>query len=144
VAAHERAIALRAAGRFAEAERAGRRAVAGYARSEGPHSPDLANALVELGRVLEARDRLAEAAASQRRALRILARAGRHPDFLRLAVEARLALAAVARVLGALPEADRLNPRALADARRLGSRDPLVAAALNNLGVMRKEKGLFE
>jgi tetratricopeptide (TPR) repeat protein len=143
VAAHERAIALREAGRLADAERAGRRAVAAYLRAEGPGSPDLANALVELGRALEARDRLAQAAACHARALRILARAPRHPDFQRLAIGARLALAGVARTRGALAEADRLNRRALADARRLGRRNPLVATALNNLGVLRKAEGRY-
>lgn len=141
--AHERAIALRAAGRFPEAERACRRAADGYARAEGPRSPDLANALVELGRVLEARDRLADAARCHRRALALLAHAPRHPDFTRLAIEGRLALAGVLRTRGALGEADRLNRAALAAARRLGPRDPLVASALNNLGVLRKAQGRY-
>jgi tetratricopeptide (TPR) repeat protein len=143
VSAHERAIASRAAGRFAEAERACRQAIAAYARAEGPRSPDLANALVELGRILEARDRLDEAAACHRRALAILARGPRHPDFTRLAIEARLALAGVQRTRGALGEADRLSRAALAAARRLGPRDPLVATALNNLGVLRKAGGRY-
>jgi tetratricopeptide (TPR) repeat protein len=143
MAAHERAIALRAAGRFPEAERAGRRAVDGYARAEGTRSPDLANALVELGRVLEARDRLTDAARCHRRALAILAHAPRHPDFSRLAIESRLALAGVLRTRGALGEADRLTRAALAGARRLGPRDPLVATALNNLGVLRKAQGRY-
>ncbi len=143
VAAHERAIAWRAAGRFADAERACRRAADGYARAEGPRSPDLANALVELGRVLEARDRLADAAACHRRALAILARAPRHSDFTRLAIEARLALAGVQRTRGALAEADRLSRAALAAARGLGPRDPLMATALNNLGVLRKAQGRY-
>jgi tetratricopeptide (TPR) repeat protein len=143
VAAHERAIALRAAGRLADAERAARRAVAAYQRAEGARSPDLANALVELGRALEARDQLAEAADCHRRALRILAHAPAHPDFQRLAVEARLALAGVARTRGALAQADQENRRALDGARRLGRRDPLVATALNNLGVLRKAQGRY-
>ncbi len=143
VAAHERAIACRAAGRFAEAERACRRAVDGYRRAEGARSPDLANALVELGRVLEARDRLAPAVQCHRRALAILAHAPRHPDFTRLAIQTRLALAGVLRTRGDLTEADRLNRAALAAARRLGPRDPLVATALNNLGVLRKAQGRY-
>ena len=143
VAAHERAVVSRAAGRFAEAERDCRRAADGYARAEGARSPDLANALVELGRVLEARDRLMDAVRCHRRALAILARAPRHPDFTRLAIEARLALAGVLRTRGALSEADRLNRAALAAARRLGPRDPLVATALNNLGVLRKAQGRY-
>ncbi|HSS38632.1 MAG TPA: tetratricopeptide repeat protein [Polyangia bacterium] len=143
IAAHERAIVHRAAGRFAAAERDCRRAVAGYTRAEGAQSPDLANALVELGRVLEARDQLAPAVACHRRALAILARAGRHPDFTRLAIEARLALAGVQRTRGDLRESDRLNRAALAAARRLGPREPLVATALNNLGVLRKAEGRY-
>ena len=94
--------------------------------------------------MLESRDQLAEAAGCQRRALSILAPAGgRHPDFARLAIEARMALAAVQRTRGALRESDRLNRAALAAARRLGPRDPLVAAALNNLGVLRKAEGRY-
>ncbi|HVY39654.1 MAG TPA: tetratricopeptide repeat protein [Polyangia bacterium] len=143
IAAHERAIVQRVAGRFAAAERDCRRAVDGFTRAEGAQSPDLANALVELGRVLEARDRLAEAAACHRRALAILGRAGRHPDFTRLAIEARLALAGVQRTRGELRQADQLNKAALAAARRLGPRDPLVATALNNLGVLRKAEGRY-
>ena len=61
IAAHERAIALRAETRLPEAEAACRRALAGYVRAEGATHPDVANALVELGRILEARDRLRDA-----------------------------------------------------------------------------------
>ncbi|MFL5307775.1 MAG: tetratricopeptide repeat protein [Polyangia bacterium] len=143
IAAHERAIVHHAAGRFAAAERDCRRAVAGYRRAEGARSPDLANALVELGRILEARDQLAAAVTCHRQALAILARAGRHPDFTRLAIEARLALAGVQRTRGELRDADQLNQAALAAARRLGPREPLVATALNNLGVLRKAEGRY-
>ncbi len=49
VAAHERAIALRVAGRFAPAEQACRRALAGYIAAEGARHPDVANALGRAG-----------------------------------------------------------------------------------------------
>ena len=57
IAAHEKAIALRAATRLSEAEVACRRALACYVEAEGARHPDVANALVELGQILEARDR---------------------------------------------------------------------------------------
>ena len=99
---HERAIALRGEGRYVEAERACRRAVAGYRAVEGPRHVDVANALVELGLILEARDRLREAARCQRQALEILVadRSG-DPDIARLAVRARTALGGIDRTLGA-------------------------------------------
>src|SRR5258708_1608440 len=56
VAAHEKAIALRSATRLPEAERACRRALALYRKAEGSAHPDVANALVELGQILEGRD----------------------------------------------------------------------------------------
>jgi len=148
VHAHEQAIALRAAGDFAAAERACRRAVAGYEAVEGPRHPDVANALVELGLILEARDQLREAARCQRRALDILAAyphlRSRDADIARLSIRARTALAGVDRVLGAYAAADRGYQAALAATRRhFGPRDRYVCGVLNDLGVLRKAQGRY-
>ena len=144
--AHEQAIALRAAGNFAAAERACRRAVAGYEAVEGRRHPDVANALVELGLILEARDQLREAARCQRRALDILARdRSRDPDIARLSIRARTALASIDRVLGAYAAANRGYQAALAIIRRrFGPRDRYVCGVLNDLGVLRKAQGRYD
>jgi tetratricopeptide (TPR) repeat protein len=143
VRAHERAIALREAGDFAAAERACRHALAGYRAVEGDRHPDVANALVELGFILEARDRLTEAAARHQRALGIIARS-RHPDVIRLAVRARIALAGIARIRGAYDDADRGYQRAVAQVRRaFGPRDPYLGSLYNNFGVLRKAQGRY-
>lgn len=143
---------MRAAGRFALAERACRRALAGYESGEGRRHPDVANALCELGVILEARDRPREAAACHRRALAILeplvrslpARPGDDLDLVRLALQARMALCGLDRARGALAAADRGYHKALAQARRrLPPRDPLIGSLLNNLGVLRKAQGRY-
>lgn len=139
---------MRAAGRFALAERACRRALRGYEASEGRRHPDVANALVELAVILEARDRPGEAAVCQRRALAILRpileRPIRDLDLLRLALQARIGLAGLDRARGALAAADRGYASALGEARRrLPPRDPLIASLLNNLGVLRKAQGRY-
>jgi tetratricopeptide (TPR) repeat protein len=148
IARHERAIALREATRLRAAELACRQALALYVDAEGPRHPDVANALVELGQILEARDELRGARASHRRAVAILARASKAAladlDIARLALRARILLAGVERALGAYPAADRLFAAALRDARRtFGPRDPDVAGILNNLGVLRKAQGRY-
>jgi tetratricopeptide (TPR) repeat protein len=144
VAAHERAIALRVAGRFAPAELACRRALAGYTAAEGPRHPDVANALCELATTLEARDRPTEAARALRRALAILRSPSHDPDLLRLRLQARIALAGLDRARGAYAAADRGFRSVLAEARRrLPRRDPLTMTVLNNLGVLRKAEGRY-
>jgi len=143
---HEKAIALRAEGRFAAAERACRAAITGYQAIEGPRHVDVANALVELGLVLEARDRLREAAQCQRRALRILLldRSG-DPDIARLIVRARTALGGIDRTLGAYAAADRGYRTALAEIQRhFGPRDRYIAGVFNDLGVLRKAQGRYD
>jgi tetratricopeptide (TPR) repeat protein len=143
IRAHERAIALREAGDFASAERACRRALAGYRAVEGERHPDVANALVELGLILEARDRLEEAAVCHERALGMIARS-RDPDVIRLAVRARIALAGIARIRGAYADAERGYQRAIAQVRRaFGARDAYVGSLYNNLGVLRKAQGRY-
>jgi tetratricopeptide (TPR) repeat protein len=151
VAAHERAIVLRAATRLPEAEAACRRALDLYTRAEGAAHPDVANALVELGQILEARDRLRPARRCQARALAILSALGRRarggkadPDVIRLRVRARVFLAGLDRGLGAYAAADRGFAAALREATRaFGPRDLDVAGILNNLGVLRKAQGRY-
>jgi tetratricopeptide (TPR) repeat protein len=144
VAAHERAIAARAAGRFAAAERDARRALAGYAAAEGARHPDVANALVELAATLEARDRPRDAARALQRALGILRPPTDDLDLVRLRLLARLALSGLDRRRGAYAAADRGARAALDEARRrLPPRAPLIAATLNNLGVLRKAEGRY-
>src|SRR6185436_21035250 len=127
----ERAIALREATRLSAAETACRRAVALYARAEGRDHPDVANALVELGRILEVRDRLRDARRCQARALAILGRPPRggadDPDVARLRVRARVFLAGLDRALGAHAAAERGFRVALREVTRaFGPRDPDV------------------
>jgi tetratricopeptide (TPR) repeat protein len=139
---------LRATGRFATAERSCRRALAAYEAAEGRRHPDVANALVELGAILEARDRARDSAACHRRARAILRPAlsakAVDPDLVRLDLQARIGLAGLDRARGALALADRAYRATLAQARRrLPSRDPLLASLLNNLGVLRKAQGRY-
>ena len=150
IAAHEKAIALREATRRPAPERQCRRALAGYQRAEGPAHPDVANALVELGQILEARDRLRPARQCHTRALAILDRvmAGPEPDsdpdFVRLRVRARVLRAGVDRALGAYAAADRAFHSALREATQaFGAHDLDVGGILNNLGVLRKYQGRF-
>jgi len=137
---------LRAEGHFAAAERAARAALAGYRAFEGPRHVDVANALVELGLVLEARDRLRESARCQRQAIQILAldRSG-DPDIVRLTVRARTALGGINRTMGAYAAADRGYRVALAEIRRrFGPRDRYLAGVFNDLGVLRKAQGRYD
>jgi tetratricopeptide (TPR) repeat protein len=148
IASHERAIALRAATRLPEAEAAARRAIALYTRAEGGRHPDVANALVELGQILEARDRLRPARSCHARALVILSTralaAHADPDVTRLRVRARVFVAGLDRALGAYAAADRGFRAALREATRaFGPRDGDVAGILNNLGVLRKAQGRY-
>jgi tetratricopeptide (TPR) repeat protein len=151
ITAHEKAIVLREATRLPEAERACRKALAFYEKAEGRSHPDVANALVELGQILEARDQLRPARRCHERALAILAPPpARHaaeaedPDIGRLRLRARVFLAGIDRTLGAYAAADRGYAIALRDARRqFKPDDPDIAGILNNLGVLRKYQGRF-
>jgi tetratricopeptide (TPR) repeat protein len=151
IAAHESAIALREATRLPAAEVACRRALAAYVEAEGAAHPDVANALVELGQILEARDRLREARRCQARALAILtAHAGAtppealDPDVSRLRLRARVFMAGLDRGLGDYAAAGRGFATALREATRaFGPRDADVAGILNNLGVLRKAQGRY-
>jgi tetratricopeptide (TPR) repeat protein len=132
------------AGRFAAAERDGRRALAGYVAAEGPRHPDVANALVELAAALEARDRPDAAAEALDRALVILRSPTEDMDLVRLRLQARIARAGLDRASGAYARADRGLRTALGEVRRrLPRRDPLQVTVLNNLGVLRKAQGRY-
>jgi tetratricopeptide (TPR) repeat protein len=146
---HEGAIASHAAWRLGEAERSCRRALVLYAAAEGSRHPDVANALVELGQILEARDRLVEARRCQRQALAILGAAMERPpvdpDLGRLRIRARVFLAGIERALGNYAAADRGYQKAFEEARReLGARDLELARLFNNWGMLRKYQGRFD
>lgn len=147
IAAHEKAIALHSATRLPAAEAACRRAVELYARAEGARHPDVANALVELGQILEERDQPRPARACHARALAILGPRPlpkEDPDLTRLRLHARSFVAGLDRALGAYAAADRGFQAALREATRaLGPDDLFVAGVLNNLGVLRKAQGRY-
>jgi tetratricopeptide (TPR) repeat protein len=146
IAAHEKAIALHASTRLPAAEAACRRAIELYTRAEGARHPDVANALVELGQILEERDQPRPARACHAKAIAILGRprAGEDPDLTRLRLHARSFVAGLDRALGAYTAADRGFQAALREATRaLGRGDLFVAGVLNNLGVLRKAQGRY-
>jgi len=164
VALHEAAIAARLEGRYLEGERACREAVTILEATEGPQSADLANALIEHGRLLERLDRLAEAEAILVRAVAILTallepRRPRHRDqdgladddaaliadeLRRLLIGGELARAGVVRAAGRLTEAEALARQALARAEAaFPEGDHLVAEALNVLGMIHKFQGRY-
>jgi tetratricopeptide (TPR) repeat protein len=145
---HRLAISGHAARRLLPAARAARQAATLYAAAEGPRHPDVANALVELGQIEEARERLRHARRAYQRALRILAATGNRPptdrELGQLRVRARILLAGTERALGRFVEADRGYRRAFADARGcLAAHDPDRAGLLNNWGMLRKYQGRF-
>jgi len=164
VALHEAAIAARLEGRYLDGERACREAVTILEATEGPRSADLANALIEHGRLLERLDRLAEAEAILVRAVAILTalmeprRPGRRDqdgladddaaliadELRRLLIGGELARAGVVRAAGRLTEAEALARQALARAEAaFPGGDHLVAEALNVLGMIHKFQGRY-
>jgi tetratricopeptide (TPR) repeat protein len=169
---HELAISRREAGSYLEAEAACREAVAIFEATEGPRSPNLANALVEHGRLLELLDRIAEAGPAIDRALAILrplvdrqvasrapapARASQSEnqadqedpalleELVRLTVRAETSRASAYRTAGRLSLAEAGYRRALSLAEAgLSAKDSLVAEALNGLGVVHKFQGRYD
>lgn len=165
VALHEEAIAARLEGRYQDGERACRKAVTILEAAEGPQSADLANALIEHGRLLDRLDRLAEAETALDRAVAILASILEPPaparsdddgladddaaliadELRRLLIGGELARAGVARASGRLDEAEALVRRALARAEAaFPEGDHLVAEALNALGMIHKFQGRYD
>jgi tetratricopeptide (TPR) repeat protein len=162
---HEAAIGLREGGRLAEALSSCVRAVELFEEAEGDDSPNLANALIEHGLILDGLDRHLEAEAAFDRALGILrlllARADEPgapqgpeeaaidretlEDLTRLTIRASVARADVVRKRGHLDEAAVATRAALDEAERcLPPDDLLVAEALNALGVICKFAGRFD
>ena len=168
VALHEQAIAARLEGRYQEGERDCREAVSILEVVEGPDSADLANALIEHGRLLDRLDRLPEAEAALGRAIAILdalldssARAGDRDgndeglaeddaaliveELRRLVIGGELARAGVVRASGRLDEAEGFVRRALGRAETaFPDGDHLVAEALNALGMIHKFQGRYD
>ena len=160
---HEAAIALREAGRYAEGERRCRRAAELFEALEGAASPDLANALVEHGRLLDLLDRHTDAEAAFDRALGILrpfvepapGAAGAaapgdelDPDvrdeLMRLHIRGEVGRASAVRARGRLDDAEAACRLALERAEAAWpAGDLLVAEALNALGVVHKFQGRF-
>jgi len=168
VALHEEAITARLEGRYHDGERLCREAVTILEATEGPRSADLANALIEHGRLLERLDRLPEAEAVSGRAVAILAAIApsileppvRPPredsglaeddaalvegELRRLLLSGELVLAGVVRAAGRLGDAEALARRALARAEAaFPDGDHLVAEALNVLGMIHKFQGRY-
>jgi len=153
---HEDAIALRERGSYPAAAEACDEAVQIFEEVEGSDSPNLANALIERGRILDLMDRHAEAEAALERAgviLRPLIASGPDHDALspevledltRLTLRAEGALVSVIRKRGRLAEA---AARAEALVRWadtvLPAHDLAIAEALNDLGVIYKFQGRF-
>ena len=158
-ALHEQAIVWREEGRFAEAEALCREAVRLFETFEDANSPNLANALVEHGRLLESLDRLAEAGPPVERALAILRPWLAQPvgdgatdderaveeELLRLIVRAETRLGSILRQRGQLDDAAAIYARTveLAEAR-LPPDDLLLAETLNGLGVVHKFQGRYD
>jgi tetratricopeptide (TPR) repeat protein len=153
---HEQAVVLRDAGSFADAEIQCREAVAIFEASEGPDSPNLANALLEHSILLELLDRLGEAGRAVDRALAILRPLIAGPsnddddpiiqdELVRLTIRAEDTRASIYRASGQLNEAETGCRRALEIAEtRLPTNDLLIATMLNGLGVVHKFQGRYD
>lgn len=154
---HEQAILLRERGAYRDAEAICREAVAIFRAAEGDDSPNLANALVEHARLLLLVDRLGEAGPPADEALGILRALVDAPtvaddlpadvldELVRLTVRAEGVRASVLRSGGRLDDAEAGARRALALAEeRLPAGDPLIAEALNELGVIHKFQGRYD
>lgn len=136
-ALHERAVALRAAGRPGPACRAAREAAAIFRRVDGPRSPDAANALLELSAGEVQLGHHGRALGSATRAWSILRPLrGGGEDLARLKASALSRLSAVHVARGEYAEARRLQLRAVARAEALGEAD--LVGALNGLGIVGK------
>jgi tetratricopeptide (TPR) repeat protein len=122
------------------------RAVTTFERLEGRAHPDVANALLVLGRARELADDWRTALRHYTRAASILARYARltAPELRRLRVKAARALCGVQRVLGRYAAAEREGRRAITLARRwFGPRDLDLGGALNDLGMVHKYQGRY-
>jgi tetratricopeptide (TPR) repeat protein len=135
-----RALALRALGRFAEAEPLFRRALAISEQGVGSDHPNVASALNNLAELLRATGRLGEAEPLYRRALDIGERVF-GPDHPEVATDLNN-LAGLLEDTGRLGEAEPLYRRALdIDERVFGPDHPEVATDLNNLAGLLRATG---
>jgi len=155
---HEEAIELRERGSYAAAAEACDEAVRVFEEVEGSGSPNLANALIERGRILDLTDRHAEAEAALERAVEILRpfiasdgdedRDALDPEVLddltRLTLRAEAARVDVIRKRGRLDEAAALGQALVRWADTvLPADDLLISEALNGLGVIYKFQGRY-
>ena len=130
-------MALRDAGKPAAARKAGAQAAALFEEHEGPRSPDLANALVELAGATHECGDYADALATARRALAILGRRRGDLDLERVRVAAAGQVAHSLIALGRYALAEKAARRALAIAK---AKLPRIEqpATLNGLAVVYK------
>ena len=142
----ESADTLRRVGRLVAAFDRAQRALDGLRLAYGDDHPDVANALLTLGRVHQDAECYGEAEVAYQRASEIMCRWIDEPDptVQRLRIQVEIALGHIARISGRLESAHATLTRAVADAEsRLGRHDPDTGAALNALGIVCKYAGRF-
>ncbi len=146
IALHDESEQLRERGEPRRAAAIARRAIRLLEKIEGKNHPDVANALLTLGRAQEQGDAWRQASQSYEKAAAIMTkyRRYRNPDIRRLHVKVARARCGVARVLVQYDRADRHGRRAIELAERwFGSSDLDLAGALNDLGMVRKYQGRY-
>lgn len=144
VALHEKACELAAAGQLAAACRAAGRAAAVFRAHLGPRSPDLANALVERGRILRAMADVAAAEREFRAALAVLRGVRSRGDVTGIRAGALAGLGGCLRERGDYRAAAPLLERAQRLAERyFGPGAPELITFLNERGVLCKYSGRF-
>jgi tetratricopeptide (TPR) repeat protein len=144
VTLHERARDLAAAGRLRSAARAARRAAALFRAHVGPRSPDLANALLEGGRILRAMGDIRGAEREFRATLRVLRGRPSRGDVMGIRAGAIAGVGACLRERGDYRTAAPLLERAQRLAERyFGADAPELIAFLNERGVLCKFSGRF-
>ncbi|WP_394838353.1 tetratricopeptide repeat protein [Pendulispora rubella] len=142
----ESADELRRAGRLVAALEATQRALERLRLACGDDHPDVASALLTLGKIHEDAERYTDAEATYLWASEIMRRWIDEPDptVQRLRIQVEIALGHITRTLGRLDVAHAILTRAVTDAEhRLGPQDPDTGAALNALGMVCKYAGRF-
>ena len=140
---HERAVSLRADGKYPQAEAVALQALAVMEKAVGKGHPDVANLLNNLGSIYTDTGDYTAAEPIYQRSIRILAEvAGEDADLQRLRVQSRNNLATLYRMQGRYAEAEPVFKTALALAKKsFGPEDLEVSTTLNNLGVLYKYMG---
>jgi len=117
-------------------------------RSEcGTDHPDVANALLTMGRIHQDIEAYADAEQAYLQASEIMKAWKDEPDEVvqRLRIQTDIAVGHIERMLGRLDEAYAILSRVVADAEsRLGDCDPDTGSALNALGIACKYAGRFD